>query len=230
MDKGKNGGASGQQEGYYEDFRDMMKTFDIVLWSGASQLSSWIKKFTGSNWSHVGMVVRDPLNDLVLLWESTISEGKSGVRISNLSDSVKEGGFAWRPVHADVSRFSITVLEEKLIQARKLLDGRPFEKNLLEFINAGYDGPFGRNTRDITTIFCAELVAETWQMCGLLPTDKSSNEYTPSDFSTERELVTSEGVVIGNEMYLKPKAKPAAVAAGIQLKEVKGNFRGVTFK
>jgi hypothetical protein len=45
---------------------------------------------------------------------------------------------------------------------------------------------------DLSSLFCSELVAESYQVMGLLPAgkkDKPSNEYVPADFSKERANV-----------------------------------------
>lgn len=166
----------------YSEIRSKLDTFDIVLWSGTGTLSHLIQMGTGSTWSHVGMVIRMP-GDLLMLWESTIDTERSGVRLSPLSKSI-HGKVAVRLLRG----IRTPAMYETLMKVRKFLDGRPFESNWLEFFKAGYDGPFGENTRDLSTLFCAELVAETLQQVGVLNHYTSSNEFTPADFDS-RELV-----------------------------------------
>jgi hypothetical protein len=72
----------------YRELRDQLDTGEIVLFSGKGRLSAGIKWFTGSKWSHVGMVLRKPAHDMVFLWESTT--------LSNLKDA--EDGWAKRSV------------------------------------------------------------------------------------------------------------------------------------
>ena len=55
----------------YEEARANIQTGDIVLFSGKGGISSAIKWFTRSGWSHVGMALRVEEFDTVLLWEST---------------------------------------------------------------------------------------------------------------------------------------------------------------
>jgi len=55
----------------YTEVRDNLNTGDIVLFSGKGGISTAIKLFTHSKWSHVGMVFKVPNINMVLLWEST---------------------------------------------------------------------------------------------------------------------------------------------------------------
>jgi hypothetical protein len=58
----------------YDSIRNTLKTGDVVIFSGKSAVSNFIKLFSGGKWSHVGMVLRlKELDDAVLLWESTTS-------------------------------------------------------------------------------------------------------------------------------------------------------------
>ncbi len=72
----------------------------------------------------------------------------------------------------------------------------------MELVKAAYDGPFGRNTEDLSSLFCSELVAEAYQRLGLLSEAKPANEYTPADFSEKKELQLLAGT-LGNEIIIK---------------------------
>lgn len=186
-----DGGAVG-----YSDIRDSLDTFDLVLWSDGEKLARLIQYGTNSIWTHVGMVVRFP-GDVIMLWESTFDAESSGVRLNPLSKAI-DGGVSIRRA----SLLRTHELFDRLMGARKILDGRPFENNLLEFICAAYDGPLGLNQRNITALFCSELIAETLQMVGLLDKTKPSNEYTPDDFSSgaKTNLVLLNGLSYGPEI------------------------------
>lgn len=51
----------------YDSRRDKIKTGDIVLFSGEGRISTGIKWFTKSRWSHVGMVLNLEQYDSVML-------------------------------------------------------------------------------------------------------------------------------------------------------------------
>ena len=82
----------------YGQMRMGLKTGDIVLFSGKGGISDWIKWFSGSSWSHAGMVLNLPDWDMLLLFESTtlnsIEDVKSGravrgVQLVPLSERIK---------------------------------------------------------------------------------------------------------------------------------------------
>jgi len=182
----------------YDAIRGSLSTGDIVLFSGKGGISAGIKWATTSRWSHVAMVFNLADYNFVTLWESTTltnledldtKKVMRGVQLIPLSDRVQtyDGEIALR-------RLSGVTLKAQelgaLMALRKDLRGRPYEKRKIELIKAAYDGLFGLNEEDLSSLFCSELVAESYQVMGLLPsgpTDQPSNEYVPADFSTGSE-------------------------------------------
>ncbi len=182
----------------YAQLRPKMQTGDLILFSGKSRTSAGIKWFTDSRWSHVGMVVRLEDWDIVLLWESTtltdlrdVITGKArrGVQLVCLSDRIAgyDGEVSIR--HLQVER--TPSMQSALVALRDDLKGRPYEADKVELLKASYDGPLGENREDLSSLFCSELIAETYQRMGLLPSgpeDKASNEYTPREFSDDGDV------------------------------------------
>ena len=91
----------------YKDLREKLDTGDIVLFSGKGGISTGIKWFSKSKWSHVGMILRIPEWDMVLLLESTtlsnlkdLQTGRivKGVQLVPFSERLKtyDGGLAIR--------------------------------------------------------------------------------------------------------------------------------------
>lgn len=200
---------------YDEQMRAELKTGDIVLFSGKGGISAGVKWATLSRWSHVGMILKLPEYDFVTVWESTTLSSlvdldtqvpRKGVQLVPLSARIKDydGEIAVRQL--DGVTFEDSDIQE-LIKLRHEVAGRPYEKNVIELIKAAYDGPLGRNTEDLTSLFCSELVAEAYQRLGLLSEDKPSNEYTPCDFSEKKKekLKLLKGS-LGEEIYMKSEA------------------------
>lgn len=213
----------------YDSIRDQVDTFDLFFFWGSAPLSQFIRWGTGGP-SHVALAIREEVTASVLLWEATIKEEKSGVMLSLLSDSLKgyAGKVAWRK--AVMSKHVRTEALNVLPRVRKQLDGRPFETNWAEFIKAGYDGPFGKNTRDISTLFCSETVAETYQQCKMLNSLKPSNEYTPKDFAEgddEVGQVNGSHFTLGALTFLEigptlPALKLGSAATGVSRPNARG--------
>lgn len=91
---------------------------------------------------------------------------------------------------------------KKLMEFRREVTSRPYEQDIIELIKAAYDGPFGLNTEDLSSLFCSELVAEAYQRLGLLDESIPSNEYTPRDFSEKGKLKLLKGR-LSEEILLK---------------------------
>jgi hypothetical protein len=178
----------------YQNIRSNIETGDIVLFSGKGGISAGIKWFTQCDWSHVGMALRLPEWNLVLLWESTtlsnikdLESGiaRKGVQLVPLSERMKgyKGEVAIR--HLKIQR--TPEMLQKLGEFRETVKGRKYEEDKIELIKAAYEGPFGQNVEDLSTLFCSELIAETYQRIGLLSEEKPSNEFTPRDFSEKAD-------------------------------------------
>ena len=180
----------------YSEIRDSLNTGDIVLFSGKGRISSFIKWFTKSPWSHVGMVICSPEWNMKLLWESTTlskikditsGEARQGVQLVPLSERIRayDGRIGIRKLQGvSVS----TEMKQKLMEFRQEVKGRPYEESKLELLKSAYDGPFGHNEEDLSSLFCSELVAEAYQRMGFVSLSLPSNEFTPADFGRDIPL------------------------------------------
>jgi hypothetical protein len=197
--------------GRYEDERRRLKTGDVALFSGKGRISEIIMRATGSRFSHVAMVVVLKELDLVALWESTtlsnvrdLSSGelRQGVQLVPLSDRLEHYSGA-----VYVRKLSKTLSEDQLRRLsdfRRTVAGRPYEKSVLELASTLWN-EFG-GQEDLSSLFCSELVAETFQQIGLLGDvsagGKASNKYQPRDFSMDEEIALLADYELGSEIRL----------------------------
>lgn len=197
----------------YDDIRNKLKTGDILLFSGKGGISEGIKFFTLSKWSHIGMVYRfdsplDPKGS-VFCWESTTLSNLEDADTGKLTKGVQRVELSERIERCFAVGYEISVrslsepLTDDMIRAlndfRHEVSGRPYEKHTIELLKAAYDGIFGENKEDLSSLFCSELVAEAYQRMGILSESQPSNEYTPKDFSSERTLSLERGYSLLNE-------------------------------
>lgn len=177
----------------YEEVRPLLATGDLLLFGGKSTLCRRIQRLTRSPWSHVGLILKIEALDLVLLWEASgvgdmvdLDTGKKapGVRLIALSEWIARYGeeIALRRLLVERTPEMLAALAA----FRREMRGRPYEQNRLELFRASYDGPLGGNHEDLSSLFCSELVAASYQRMGLLPSTPPANEYTPKDFSSSR--------------------------------------------
>ena len=186
-----------------------LNTGDLLLFSGHSGTSESIKWMTISNFSHVGVVLREGAH--LHLWESTTLDDirdratntfHQGVQLVPLAERVSsyEGEIAARRLQG------VTLSRDYLNRFAALRDelkGRPYETSTVEALKAAHDGPFGENQRNVTSLFCSELAAETYQALGVLDRELPSNEYIPADFSQRHEKLRLVRGRFGAEQALK---------------------------
>jgi hypothetical protein len=183
----------------YSEIRDSLKTGDLILVEGKGMISSLIRfgyRLFGdrpSDYSHIGMVVRDETLDMVYVWESTtlskIPDAKSGVcesgvQIVEASSRVKSvqdsgGSVMIRKLNTPLNEYQM----DKLSEVRKEFSGREYENDTLELFKAMYDWKLGKNIPDLSSLFCSEMVAAAFQRMELFDGDYiPANEFTPEDF------------------------------------------------
>ena len=165
-------------------------TGDIWLFRGRSLADVAIRTVTNSPVNHVGMAVA--IDDLPpLLWHAELGrsledvwsgERHRGVQLHLLADAVRiwhdrYGQRAWvRALDGTLGRDH----EDRLMEIIDRLDGRPFPTTLglaRQWVNGRV-----RRSSSLEAIYCAELVATTYQYMGLLPSRRPASWYDPGRF------------------------------------------------
>ncbi len=190
----------------YEELRGALKTGDIVLFSGNSFISRLIRLATRSDWSHVGMILKFHGYDSIFLWESTgmnnVRDAFTGRRTSGVQVTLLSERIARYDGKCAIRRIENFIISPEQIghlnRLRREIKNRPYEQSKKELIKSAIDTFGTANKEDLSSLFCSELVAESWQRLGILSEDKSSNEYLPSDFSEDSEdLRYAQGAALG---------------------------------
>jgi len=165
-------------------------TGDIWLFRGRSLADRAIRTVTNAPVNHVGMVVA--LDDLpALLWHAEMGrslpdvwtgERHRGVQLHLLDQAVATwtGRYrqrAWmRQLEGTIERRH----EDRLMEVIERFDGRPFPTTL-GLVRQGLNGRLRRSS-SLESIYCAELVASTYQHMGLLPRRRPASWYDPGRF------------------------------------------------
>ena len=165
-------------------------TGDIWLFRGRSAADYAIRTVTNSPVNHVGMVVA--IDDLPpLLWHAELGRSLTdvwtghrhrGVQLHDLAEAVttwneRYGQRAWvRQLEGTIEREQ----EDRLIETIDRFDGRAFPTTP-GLIRHWARGRVRRNA-SFETIYCAELVATTYQHMGLLPSSRPASWYDPGRF------------------------------------------------
>lgn len=184
----------------YDDIK--FDTGDLILFEDKSHnswldyLSYLIQYFTDSKYSHVGMVVKDPLikgktiKGLYLL-ESTgldhmidIDDHKTkfGVQIVDLHKRLQSDDdiFYYRKLNKDRDETFNDLYNKTYV----IVKDKPYDINPLDWCKADFDLKKG-NVQKTNTFFCSALVSFMLVSLNILPRDTDWTIMRPKDLGTE---------------------------------------------
>ena len=157
---------------------DTAATGDIWLFRGRSLADRAIQAVTNSPVNHVGMIVA--LDDLPpLMWHAELGrslpdvwtgERQRGVQLHKLRDAVTvwDERYGQRAFFRQLEGPLAREHEDRLMEVIERFDGRPFPTTP-GLARQWVTSRVRRRDTSLETIYCAELVATTFQHMGLLP-------------------------------------------------------------
>jgi hypothetical protein len=195
-----------------DDAVAMAATGDLWLFRGRSIADRAIQTFTNSPVNHVGMVVA--IDDLPpLLWHAELGrslpdvwtgERQRGVQLHVLRDAVTTWNAryrqrAWvRPLEGGTIEREH---EDRLMEVIDRFDGRPFPTSpglVRQWVNGRF-----RRSSSLETVYCAELVATTYQHMGLLPSRRPASWYDPGRFWSGDRIALMAPFALGGEVPVR---------------------------
>jgi hypothetical protein len=193
----------------FEEAVATASTGDVWLFRGRSFADLAIRAVTNAPVNHVGMAVA--IDDLPpLLWHAELGRSlpdvwsgshQRGVQLHLLRDAVRTwedryGQRAWmRPLEGgEVTRAH----EDRLMEVIDRFDGRAFPSTA-GLARQWFNGRFRRSS-SLETIYCAELVATTYQHMGLLPAKRPASWYDPGKFWSGDRIELVAPFVLGDEV------------------------------
>ena len=195
----------------FDDAVATAATGDLWLFRGRSVADRAIQAITNSPVNHVGMVVA--IDDLQpLLWHAELGRSlpdvwtgrrQRGVQLHVLRDAVTTWNEryrqrAWtRPLEGTIERHH----EDRLMEVIARFDGRPFPTTP-GLIGTWVNGRFRRSSSK-ETIYCAELVAATYQHMGLIPNRRPPSWYDPGKFWSGDEIEMVPPFSLGGEIAVR---------------------------
>jgi hypothetical protein len=165
----------------YEAVRDDLRSGDLIFCSGSYLFSGLIQRFTGSVWSHVGVIYRDDALSRVFVLES---EAGIGVRLAPLSKYLRDYHGRNRPYRGQivVGRVRPGLDADQVRNAVSFgmdLLTKPYDNSEILRIAMRILFRIGRRTRDRKYI-CSELVDECFHSAGVRFT-RPDNYISPDD-------------------------------------------------
>jgi hypothetical protein len=186
-------------------------TGDLWLFRGHKLGDVAIRAFTNSPINHVGMVVA--IDDLPpLMWHAELGrslpdvwtgERQRGVQLHLLGDAARTwrdryGQRAWvRQLEGSIERHH----EDRLMQVIDRFDGRPFPTTP-GLVRQWAVGRL-RHRSSLETIYCAELVATTYQQMALLPERRPASWYDPGRFWSGDRIDLVAPFALGGEIEVR---------------------------
>lgn len=185
----------------------LARTGDIWLFRGRSVADRAIRAVTNSPVNHVGMVVA--IDDLPpLLWHAELGKSipdvwagttRRGTQLHRLVDAVGQwhhryGQRAWmRQIDVDID----IDVEDALLLTIDELGGRTFPRT--RSLATGWVKGQVRRPSDLEQLFCAEVVAISYQRMGFLDPSRPPNSFDPGTFWSGDHLEL-EGATLSSEI------------------------------
>lgn len=164
-------------------------TGDLLLFSGKGLVSGTIRLFTGSRWSHVGLVLREG-DDLLLLEATNTDESADvalgrpvrGVQLVRLADKLAayDGAVAWRRLEVDERPAGLEEEIRELAEWWRYRGYKDFTVTLVRDLLSA-----NRRPPRVDRVFCSELVAEVYKRLGLMCRTVRSSRCVPGDFGRD---------------------------------------------
>ena len=202
------------------------RTGDLWLFRGHTIADRAIQLSTNSPVNHVGMAV--VIDDLPpLMWHAELGRSlrdqwsgghQRGAQLHDLREAVivwgnRYGQQAWlRQLDPPVTK----EMEDAALRTIARLDGTPFPSTaqLARRWLRGRSPILGRARDDarLETVYCAEIVAITYESMGLLPGGRHSSWFDPGRFWSGDELGLIGGAGLGKEIAVEIPALPGPAA------------------
>lgn len=205
----------------YSEIKPTLQTGDIFLFHSQYWLSDIIMQLTNTVFSHMGMVVANypGANDVCFLEATTETnlpcqagtpndhknQYHSGSHLVLLDELLAYyapyagGQFIVRRLQANRTPDTLSGLFDFIQQ----VDARPFGSYFSMLVH-WLEGQVTPISAKPTALYCAELIAMTYQNIGLLPMDPPPNFYSPGTFSMKNhDLTMLSGAVFGEEILVK---------------------------
>lgn len=194
------------------------ETGDIILFSDITYIPSRIIEWvTGSKYSHVGIVLKDPtyINPLLkglYIFESTglssivdseDNKRKTGVQIRKLENVCNDynGAIFWRKLHA----LRNDDFNKKIIEIHTKVYNKPYDIQPIDWLKSMFNNKHG-DSQVMSRFFCSALVTYIYDVLGFVPSDTPWTIIRPKDFGTEN-IATNRiqfiNCTVDNEVMIK---------------------------
>tara|TARA_B100000424_G_scaffold270488_1_gene269950 strand:- start:1243 stop:1854 length:612 start_codon:yes stop_codon:yes gene_type:complete len=178
---------------------DDWKTGDLILFKHKNScFGKMIKFFTGSDYTHVGIILRNPgfTNPPLIglfFWESSDEnfpdaedhKKKIGVEIVDLGELISRVGTIKLFYRKLTLNNGFTIDNSRLKEIHETVHNKPYDIVPLDWIEAYLQYDLNPQKRD--RFWCSAFAGYVYVQLGLLPYNTDWSIMRPSDFSSERK-------------------------------------------
>ena len=186
----------------WEALEPGMRTGDLILFSGTSAESEWIKALTLGEFSHAAMIYRPDPTQAPLLWQEA-PEGivtdpwvtppavHAGAQLGDALAATQLITYTYKdaPFYVALDWERPDTLNDLMADVLTTYEDRPFG-TILEMVLHYLMGHFRNASSGDATLYCAQLVAVTYMRIGLLSDERPANYYAPSSFDPSSETLS----------------------------------------
>lgn len=185
-----------------------LQTGDVLLFHSRSCISKIIQCCTCSYFSHVGIILRDPIYidkklKGIYLFHSSVkyyidaidNVKKSGVQITHIDEILKKNKKNNLYVRKIYLPFSLD--EKKILNIYNKVVDKPYNKNLCDWLRAEFNilkRPIGDTEK---YFWCSALVGYFYNKMGLLSNPETWTLLTPEDWSGDSVLIRTKDCHLG---------------------------------
>ena len=214
----------------WSDLVSEMQTGDLILFSGTSSESEWIKLFTLGPFSHSAMIYRPDTSQPPLMWQEApdaivvdphtgTSHGGAQLGDALAATEVITNQYKDVPYYVKLNWERPGSLNPAMLDVVNEYENRPFGTVLQMALNYAIGHLYNQAT-DQSAVYCAELVVSTYQSIGLLDESHPPNWYSPNSFAPNSidHIPWLQGVSLATPIELSVPSSGVAAAA------VRGNW------
>jgi hypothetical protein len=207
---------------------DGMQTGDLILFSGISSESQWIELFTFGEFSHSTMIYRPDPSQPPLMWqeapEAIVADphtgtSHSGAQLGDALQATTEINTVFKdvPYYIKLNWDRPSTLNATILNTINQYEQTPFGSVLQMALNYALGHLYDQATEQ-DFIYCAELVALTYQAIGVLDESHPANWYSPNSFGPSPidpiPWLGGASIDVPVEIVLPPSSAPARSATG----------------
>ena len=198
-----------------KDIKDQFKTGDLLLFhSNTNYFGRLIQYFTGSDYSHVGIILKDPNfteKKMVGLffWESSWenypdaedNKIKVGVEIVHLDELIEKCGNINLYYRKLTLKNGKQITDEKLKEIHDVVHDKPYDSVIHDWVEAFFK--IDTRPQKVDRFWCSAFVGYFYVKIGILPEDLDWSILRPDYFSEENsecELIDAE---LGPQIKIK---------------------------